>query len=164
MLRRCALALTIVVVDFDDEAEAIARHASEESGLDDRPNADPLVLAVCYLDLRLVPRRGRGARLTDRSIIYPAAADERSAAYFVAHECGHALVRRARLRLSFDEEERAASRIGCALLLPRRAFERDARATNALVRELVQLWPLATPTIVRRRLLECAFDFAPIAP
>lgn len=67
-----------------EEAEALAREASEESGLDDRPNADPLVLAVCYLGLRLVPHRGRGARLEPDAIFYPARASDRDAAYLVA--------------------------------------------------------------------------------
>lgn len=141
-------------MDLDDEAEAIAAEASAESGLDDRPHCDPLVLAVCYLGLRLVPRRGRGSRLVEDRILYPASASEHDAAYFVAHECGHALVRLARLRLSHELEERAASRVGCALLLPRRSFARDVRATAGDVRSLAALWCLATPTIIRRRMAE----------
>lgn len=143
-------------VDLAEEAEGIAAHASQESGLDDRPNADPLILAVCYLGLQLVPRRGRGARLVGERIIYPAAASEQSAAYFVAHECGHWLARDARMRVTHAEEELVASRIGCALLLPRRAFLRDARATSDDVRTLASMWTLVTPTIVRRRLAELA--------
>jgi Zn-dependent peptidase ImmA (M78 family) len=143
-------------MDLGEEAEAIARAASEESGLDDRPNADPLVLAVCYLELRLVPRRGRHSRLVEDRIVYPATASEQQAAYFVAHECGHWLARDTRMRLTIEEEEAVASRAGCALLLPRRAFLRDADACGDDVRALVALWPLVTPTIVRRRLAELA--------
>ncbi len=137
-----------------DEAEALAEGASQESGLDDRPNADPSVLAVAYLDLRLVPHRRRGSRLEDGRIFYPARASLTDAAYFIAHECGHWLARDARMRLTRAEEEAVASRIGCALLLPRRAFLRDVRATGGNVAQLVALWPLVTPTIVRRRIDE----------
>jgi hypothetical protein len=143
-------------MDLGEEAEAIAREASEESGLDDRPNADPLVLAACYLRLRLMPRRGRHSRLVENRIIYPATADEQQAAYFVAHECGHWLARDSRMRLTIEEEEAVASRIGCALLLPRRTFLRDADVCGDDARALVLLWPLTTVTIVRRRLVELA--------
>lgn len=136
------------------EAEAIAAQASSESGLDDRPHADPLVLAAAYLQLRLMPRRGRCSRLLDGVIVYPAHADEQARAYFVAHECGHFLVRDVGLRVAEHEEEMLASRIGCALILPRRAFLRDARRCDEDVDQLRALWPLATAKIIRRRLAE----------
>lgn len=141
-------------MDLAEEAEGIAAEASQQSGLDDRPNADPLVLAVCYLGLELVPRRGRGARLFNDRIYFPASANEQSAAYFVAHECGHVLARLARLALSDAEEEWVASRVGCALLLPRRAFLRDWRAARGDLDAMLRLWPLVTRTIVRRRAAE----------
>jgi hypothetical protein len=141
-------------MDLGETAEAIAAEASEDSGLDDRPNADPSVLAVAYLGLRLVPSRRLSACLIEDRIYYPAKASERDAAYYTAHECGHVLARLAKARLDFDEEEIVASRIGCALLLPRRAFLRDVRNGVRVVADLVALWPLATPRIVRRRLVE----------
>ena len=143
-------------VDLGEVAESIASEASEDSGLDDRPHAEPSILAVCYLGLRLVPSRTRGPCLVEDRVYYPARASERDIAYFVAHECGHWLARDARVRLREDEEEIVASRVGVALILPRRAFLRDARACGGAVPELVDLWPLATPTIIRRRLAELA--------
>lgn len=137
-----------------EAAEGIAAGVSSASGLDDRPNCDPAVIAVAYLDLHLVPQRGRGSRLDRDRIFYPARASACDAAYFIAHELGHWLARDARMQLSRPEEEVVASRIGCALLLPRIAFLRDARATGGDVEQLVRLWPLTTPTIVRRRIAE----------
>lgn len=137
-----------------EDAEGIAEHAATDSGLDDRPNCDPAVLAVCYLGLRLVPQRGRGSRLDGERIFYPSRATAQDAAYFIAHECGHWLARDARLRVTRAEEERIASYIGCALLLPRKPFLRDARACGYDPHRLVALWPLATLTIARRRLAE----------
>ena len=141
-------------MDLGEVAEAIAAEASEDSGRDDRPNADPSVLAVCYLGLRLVPSRRRSACLIEDRVYYPARASDRDVAYFVAHECGHWLARDAKSLLTEDEEEIVASRIGVALMLPRRAFLRDVRNGARVTADLVALWPLATPRIVRRRLVE----------
>jgi hypothetical protein len=139
-----------------EAAESIARETSENSGLDDRPNADPMLIAVSYLGLRLVPRQMRGARLVNDWIMYPRSADEQHAAYAVSHEIGHWLAREANLRLSRAREEVVASRIGCALILPRRSFLRDVRNVGGDVTSLLVLWPLATERIVRRRLDELA--------
>ena len=141
-------------MDLGDLAEGIAADASEDSGLDDRPHADPAILAVCYLGLRLVPSRTRGPCLIEDRIYYPARASDRDVAYFVAHECGHWLARDARARLSEAEEELVASRAGVALILPRRAFLRDARSCDGVVAKIERLWPLATRAIIRRRLVE----------
>ena len=143
-------------MDLHDLAESIATEASEDSGLDDRPHADPAVLAVAYLGLRLVPSRTVGPCLIEDRIYYPRHACETAGAWDLAHETGHFLARQARARLTPDEEELVASRIGCALLLPRRAFLRDVTATRADPCKLVELWPLVTLTIVRRRLDEVA--------
>jgi hypothetical protein len=141
-------------MDLGEAAEAIAAEASEGSGLDDRPRADPSVLAVAYLGLRLVPSSRLHACLIEDRVYYPARASERDASYWIAHEVGHYLAREAKTPLTFDEEEIVASRIGCALILPRRAFLRDVRDGVRVVADLVALWPLATPRIVRRRLVE----------
>jgi hypothetical protein len=141
-------------MDLGELSEAIAAEASEASGLDDRPNADPSVLAVAYLGLRLVPSRTVGPCLIEDRVYYPRRSSETSIAWYTAHECGHVLARLAKARLSHDDEEIVASRIGVALILPRRAILRDVRQGVRVVADLVALWPLATTRIMRRRLVE----------
>lgn len=130
----------------------MARQATVESGLDDRPRCDPRVLAVSYLGLRLMPWPRAHPRLVEGVVWYPAEAPPDAQAYYVAHECGHELMRGERLR--GERLERVCSRIGCALLLPRRAFLRDVRRVGADVASLCELWPLASAEVVRRRLGE----------
>lgn len=142
----------------EDEAEEVARQATVESGLDDRPRCDPRTFAVSYLGLRLAPLPGMRPRLDGGIVWYPSDAPDDAIAYYVAHECGHELVRGARLR--GDTLERVCSRIGCALLLPRRAFVRDARDTRGSVDALRALWPLASREIIRRRLREVGYGVA----
>lgn len=137
-----------------DDAEDLAAEATRKSGLDDRPIANPCVLAVCYLELRLIPRRRGGPRLEPGRIIYPADATEKARAFFVAHEAFHELIRRARWRCSKDEEEIAASRGGCALQLPRAPFLRDVRKEGVDLDRLCSLWTLTTPWVVARRIAE----------
>jgi len=141
-------------MDLWKTAEAIAAEASRDSGLDDRPNADPSVLAVAYLGLRLVPSKTLGPCLIEDRIYYPRGSSETLIAYAVAHEVGHFLARESRLRLSHADEEAVASRIGAALILPRRALLRDFRAGTRAVDDLVGLWPLSTARIMQRRLVE----------
>lgn len=142
----------------EDEAEEVARQATVESGLDDRPRCDPRTLAVSYLGLRLAPLPGMRPRLESGIVWYPSDAPPDAIAYYVAHECGHELVRTERLR--GDVLERVCSRIGCALLLPRRAFVRDVRATRGDVDALRALWPLASREVIRRRLREVGYGTA----
>lgn len=138
------------------EAEEVARQATIESGLDDRPRCDPRVLAASYLGLALVPWPRRFASLVRGVVWYPAAASDDAQAYLVAHECGHELVRGERLEGA--HLERVCSRIGCALILPRRAFLRDARAVNGDTRALRSLWPLASDVVIERRLAELGYS------
>jgi hypothetical protein len=133
-----------------EECEGIAQAALDESGLGDRPYADPRILAVAWGRLRLRPVHGARPHLDGDVIVYPASAPERAQAYYIGHELGHAMVRWAGLRLDRDAEERAASYIACAILLPRRPLLRDALAQI----DLAAAWPLATPRILRRRLIE----------
>ncbi len=136
----------------EDEAEEIARQAVAGSGLDDRPRCDPRVLAASYLGLRLCPWPRRTAALLGEVVWYPAAASDQAQAYLVAHECGHELVRGERLEGPLLE--RVCSRIGVALMLPRRAFLRDAARTHGDLDALCALWPLATRTVIERRIAE----------
>ncbi len=80
-------------------------------------------------------------------IWYPSGAKETAQAYFVAHELGHVL-------LSGEPEgehlERACSRIGVALMLPRPAFVRDVEERI----DLREAWPLATRMVLKRRRAE----------
>jgi hypothetical protein len=135
-------------------AEDLAWAASEESGLTDRPDADPRVLAVCYLGLRLCPRPRAEARLVGSRIIYPAEADEQGACYFVSHEVGHEIAIAAECPAA--AEERVASRIGVAIMLPRPAYRRDLAAVGWDLAALCRLWPLASPWIHARRIAEVA--------
>lgn len=138
----------------DDDCEALALEVSRECGLDDRPDADPCVIAVAWAGLELRPEPHSKPHLADGVIVYPAGAPPESVAYFVAHELGHDVLRWAGARLDRVHEERAASRIGSALLLPRRAFLRDVRATGADLRALRSMWPLATAWVLARRVCE----------
>jgi hypothetical protein len=136
------------------EIEGLARTTSAESGLDDRPRCDPRTLAVNYCGLTLAPWGRTRARLAGGVIWYPAAATEDAQAYLVAHEVGHDLIEYAGMRMDREAEEIAASRIGCALLLPHRAYLRDVRANGWDVPALQALWPLASAWIHARRIAE----------
>lgn len=137
-----------------DDAEDLAAEASAESGLDDRPAADPCVLAVSYCGLRLVPSAGSGARLVEGRVYYPRAATDRERAFYVGHETMHDLIRWARWKVSPGDEEIAASRGACALILPRRAFLRDVRTEGVDLVTLGNLWPLASAWVLARRVAE----------
>lgn len=137
-----------------DDCEALAQQASEDSGLSDRPDADPAVMAVGYCGLRLVPCHGSRARLVEDRLYYPAHVDPQHRAYLQAHEVGHDIIRYAGWRLDRPTEELCASRIGCAILLPRRAFVRDMRDIGADLPALAALWTLATPWVIARRMAE----------
>lgn len=132
----------------------MARQHAVESGLDDRPRCDPRVFAASYLGLRLASWGRFGGALVDNVVWYPAWAPEDAQAYLVAHECGHELVRGERLEGA--HLERVCSRIGCALLLPRRAFLRDLRARGPDLAALHALWPLASEWVIARRIAEVA--------
>jgi hypothetical protein len=134
------------------ECESLAEIACAESGLDDRPRCDPRTLAVSYCGLTLAPWGRARARLVDGIVWYPAAASEDAQAYLVAHEVGHDLIAHAGALPA--DEELAASRVGCALLLPRRPYLRDLRARGWDVPALRALWPLASPWIHARRIAE----------
>lgn len=140
----------------DDECEEIARRASRESTLDERDRVDPRLLAVGYLRLRLRPRRGAHARLQRDVIVYDPDEPPDARSYRIAHECGHWLLRDEGWTLDRATEERAASRIAAALLLPRRAYLRDLGRTGWDLDALHELWPLASRWIHARRITEVA--------
>lgn len=145
----------------DDECEEIARRASAESTLDDRPKANPRLLAAGYLRLRLRPRIGAHAHLRRDVIIFDPTEPPDALAYLIAHECGHWLLHdEGWVNLERSTEERAASRIAAALLLPRRAYLRDLRRVGWNIADLHRLWPLASPWIHARRIAELASDGA----
>ncbi len=85
-------------VGYLDDAEDLAAHTSQASGADDRPHADPGVIAVGYCELRLTPGDGRGARLVGDRIVYPRAASPQAAAFWQGHELFHFLIRHERAR------------------------------------------------------------------
>lgn len=149
--------------------ETIAARATTESGLDDRPRCDPRVMAAGYLGLALLPWPRTPPRLVGGVIWYPSDAPPQAQAYVVAHECGHELA-----RLDAPEVPRGAflealcSRIGRALLLPRRAFLRDVTVTGGDLYHLAALWPLCAPEVIAARVSEllgrAAAPRRPLAP
>lgn len=142
------------------EAESVAQYAIDESGLDDRPRCDPSVMAAAYCGLVLAPWPRVGARLVDGVLWYPSDEPPDAVAYYIAHEVGHDLLAHAGYHLDPCTEERAASRIAAALLLPRRAYLRDLRAYGWDLQTLAQLWPLASPWVHARRISEVAMGGA----
>lgn len=127
--------------------------ACDESGLDDRPRCDPRVMAASYLGLRLAPWPGAHPRLVRGVLWYPSDTTEDAQAYFVAHEVGHALLG-SEHGLDGDALERAASRVGSGILLPRRAYMRDLSAVGWDLDALAALWPLASRWVHARRITE----------
>lgn len=124
----------------EDEAEEAARQASEESGLDDRPRCDPRVLAAGYLGLELLPWPRTPPRLVDGVIWYPSEAREDAIAYYVAHECGHELVRGERLEgdllervrpISRDASDAARSPVSMTCLCSARIRDRTSALTSS---------------------------------
>lgn len=144
-----------------DEAdlEGLAIEACEESGLDDRPRCDPRTMAASYLQLTLAPWPGTSPRLVRGVLWYPSDVPEDAQAYYVAHEVGHALLGSPH-GLGEVEIERGASRIGSAILLPRRAYLRDLSAVGRDLDALCALWPLASAWVQARRITEVLRDVA----
>lgn len=143
-----------------DETEHIAETASNESGLTDRPRADPRTMAVSYCGLRLAPWVKARPKLVDGVIWYPANAAEASIAWYCGHEVGHDLLDYAGVRLRGARLERAASRIGVAVTLPRRAYLRDVAAEGWNLDALTTLWPLASRWVHARRIVDLYRDGA----
>lgn len=147
-----------------DDAEYVARVASEASGYCDRqplgPGCDPRDIAVNWCQLTLAPWPGAAPRLVGGVIWYPSDQPEQTQAYMCAHEVGHDLLEYDGWRLSRAEIERAASRIGCALLLPRRPYRRDLQRVGWDLALLEATWPLASAWIHARRIAEVTVDGA----
>lgn len=138
------------------DAEVVALNVSRASGLDDRPRCDPRVLALCHLGLRLIPHRREVTALVGDRIFYRSGQPDDATAYAVAHECGHLLARE--WGCSAELEEAAASRIGTAIMLPRAPYLRDLAMVGWDIPALCELWPLASPWIHARRIVEVTGD------
>lgn len=126
--------------------EGIARDVLESTGLDTPPVDAFELAAACGL---VVCRSGApGARLF-RDCIYldPTVRSERQHG-LVAHEVGHWALDRARER----NTERAARYLAGALMLPRRAFERDLQETAWDLVELHRRHPNASYELIARRI------------
>lgn len=137
----------------EDDCEALALGVIRETGLDDRPHADPRIIAVAWAGLELRPEPFARPHIADGVIVVPAGISDVAEAYFVGHELGHEILRWSGYRLGREDEERAASRVASALLLPARSFRRDLRA-GCDIAQLRQLWPLASPWTIARRIVE----------
>lgn len=103
--------------------EGIAAEALEQTG-NDEPPVDALELAACC-GLHVIEGPARSARLEGTAIILGPGARHVRRHGLVAHETAHYLLDRA------DEPstEDGAHYVSQALLLPRKAFERDLRTT-----------------------------------
>jgi hypothetical protein len=120
-------------------------------GFIDRPDCDPRAIAKA-LGLKVVEARLPAHSFGD-VIVIPGHVSEQAKAYFTAHEIGHFLLNG---EAPCEELERACSRIGTALMLPRESFARDLQCASWAA--LGVMWPLATRTVLRRRAAEIQDD------
>ncbi len=104
-----------------EEWEGIAGDILGETGCDDPP-VDAFVLAGCC-SLKVYPWARDYAQLDGNVIHYPAKGRPVRQHGLIAHEVGHWALKRARARNS----EPGARYLAGALMLPRRAFDRDLR-------------------------------------
>lgn len=133
------------------ELERVAWGVSARHGFIDRPNCNPRDIADA-LGLRVVEAR-LPPHSHGRTIVIPGHASEQAKAYFTAHEIGHLLLEG---EDRCEGLERACSRIGAALMLPREPFARDLQCASWAA--LGEMWPLATRTVLRRRAAEVTQD------
>ena len=140
-----------------EECEGIAQSILDDAGVDDQ-RSDPAVLAVAWACLQLCPEPGAKPHIRDGEIVYPASASVDATAFFIGHELAHDALAYYGVRLEREEEERAASRIACCLILPRRAFSRSSLRCDHNIATLRELWPRASPWIIARRIAELFDD------
>ncbi len=126
--------------------EAVARDALETTTYDDPPQ-DAFVLARAC-GLVLVP--GGSGSLDGDVLRYPSHARTVRQHGVIAHELGHWLLHRA----NEEDSEIGASYVGGALMLPRRAFDKDLGATRWDLNKLRARHPNASAEMVARRITQ----------
>lgn len=131
----------------ESELERIAWKTSVRYGFTDRPKCDPAEIARA-LGLAVVFVHGIPPHIDGQRVIVPATVSLQARAYFIGHEIGHFLLRGEERG---EGTERACSRIGVALILPAAPFARDISENW---HALGELWPLASRTVLRRRVVE----------
>lgn len=126
--------------------EGIASDVLDESGCDAPVSAYELA-ACCGLEVRL--RRIARARLTGDVIEVSSTARPQRQHGLIAHELGHWSLQRA----GADDTEDGARYLSGALMLPRRAFDRDLRETSWSIEELQRRHPNASAELIARRIV-----------
>lgn len=129
--------------------EGVALDVLEATGFE-RPPVDALELAgACGFDVRPGERLLRARRVGD---LIEVNVKLRSVALHgaVAHELGHVALERA----GEDDSEDGARYLAGALMLPRRAFDRDLRTTAWDLEELRRRHPNASAEMIARRVVQ----------
>lgn len=124
--------------------EGIALDVLDEAGADAPVSAFALA-AACGLEVRLAPLAR--ARMAHGVIEVSAAARPRRQHGLVAHELGHWALERA----EEPDTEPGARYLAGALMLPRRAFDRDLTDTGWDLAELQARHPNASAEMIARR-------------
>jgi hypothetical protein len=125
------------------DLEGIARELLDASGLDDPP-VSPLWLAR---HLGLVPIPSSRTAIAGPVLLFDDRLPERRRRIRVAHELGHALLRRAGLD---DRDERAAWHVGAALVVPGVRLRRDLSRHAWDLRPLVDRYDVSWEVLARR--------------
>lgn len=129
--------------------EGVATNLLEEAGCEDPPVSAIDLADCCELTVR--PARLLRARLVRGNVIEVNALARTTRLHgLVAHEIGHWALRRA----GEPSTEDAARYLVGALLLPRRAFDRDLRETQWDLEELRRRHPNASAEVIARRIVQ----------
>jgi hypothetical protein len=127
--------------------EGVARAAHDATGIDAPVSA--FDLATAY-GLTCIPDERGGAFLDGDDVHYDGRARPVRQHGLVAHEVAHYLLR----RHGEDDPEPAARYTAGALMLPRRAYDRDLRETAWDLHELRRRHPNASAELCARRIAE----------
>lgn len=129
--------------------EATARDLLDVTGLDSPPQDAFRLAHAC--GLTLVPGGGAGGSLDGDTLTYPARARSTRQHGVIAHEVGHWLLARGG---EDARTETGASYVGGALMLPRRAFDRDLASTAWGFEKLRRKHPNASAEMLARRITQ----------
>lgn len=129
--------------------EANAEQLRAEIGLDDQHVHPRIIVGKC--ELELVPTRPRtGPCYTGTRVYYdPTTGPERQAGT-MSHELGHV----ANQRYGEEDSERAASYVGAAILVPRRALDRALKKKGWNLDELRRDFEHASAELLARRIAD----------
>lgn len=130
------------------DCEGVAAALLGELALDDCV-LDPRVIAIAC-GLRLRPSPHEPACLVGMEIVYNPRERPTRQAGTIAHELGHFALR----RYGEDDDEQAATRVGAALLVPRRPLDAALRRLGWDLPELRGTFSHASHELIARRVLE----------